>query len=97
MQRRRKRKNDFSDAPLQQLPRHHKIETLALGDKVLELDSTSTLAELGPDMPHEIEGRNVERNSKRKSKTWSMWVRSIQDGSGQVVELDGTCVSDRRR
>ncbi|PVH78995.1 hypothetical protein DL98DRAFT_589776 [Cadophora sp. DSE1049] len=97
MQRRRKRKNEFEEIHRDSRSHTYKIETMALGDKVLELDSTTALAELGPDMPHEIEGRHVERKAKRKSKTWSMWSRGIQDGSGQAIELDGTSVADRRR
>jgi len=97
MQRRRNRKNEFVEIQSEKHRQTYKRETLALRDKVLELDSTSALAELGPDMPHEIEGRHLERKAKRKSKTWSMWVRGIQDGRGQAIELDGTSVGDRRR
>lgn len=97
MQRRRKRRTEFKEIEPDQDTQTFKRETMNLGDKVSELDSTTTLAELGPDMPHEIGGRNVERKAKRKSRTWGMWVRGIQDGGGQAIELDATSVNERRR
>ncbi|KAK0118592.1 hypothetical protein ONS95_007477 [Cadophora gregata] len=95
--RRRKNMDGRKYRQPETLQQRYKRERLEVAEKVLELDSTSVVAELGPDLPHEIEGRNVEGKSKRKSKTWSVWVLGFQDRSAQAIELDTTSFADRRR